>query len=165
MKVYRRPESIPITESPRLALEFLNHRVEALGAGIRRAGHHRGDDAVEVTFDHSSDLLDRLQPRANRPVVPFLPAAPGPAAGSVVPQTHRVGLDPQARAVFRLADFRSSKCAQAVSGHSRPVFRVVRMVNNRASGYRHLDAFSDMIYLAAGDLDLPEQIPDRFRTL
>ena len=43
--------------------------------------------------------------------------------------------------------------------------RVVRMVNNRASGYRHLDAFSDMIYLAAGDLDLPEQIPARFRTL
>jgi len=43
--------------------------------------------------------------------------------------------------------------------------RVVRMVNNRASGYRHLDAFSDMIYLAAGDLDLPEQIPERFRTL
>jgi len=43
--------------------------------------------------------------------------------------------------------------------------RVVRMINNRASGYRHLDAFSDMIYLAAGDLDLPEQIPERFRTL
>jgi len=43
--------------------------------------------------------------------------------------------------------------------------RIVRMVNNRASGYRHLDAFSDMIYLAAGDLDLPEQIPGRFRTL
>jgi len=93
MKVDRRPESIPITESPSVALELLDHRVEALGAGICRAGHHRGDDAVEVTFDHSSDLLDRLQPRANRPVVPFLPAAPGPAAGSVVPQTHRVGLD------------------------------------------------------------------------
>ena len=46
-----------------------------------------------------------------------------------------------------------------------PVVRVVRMVNNRANGYRQLDAFSDMIYLAAGDLDLPEQIPARFRTL
>lgn len=43
--------------------------------------------------------------------------------------------------------------------------RIVRMIKNRASGYRHLDAFSDMIYLAAGDLDLPEQIPPRFRTL
>jgi transposase len=43
--------------------------------------------------------------------------------------------------------------------------RIVRMVNNRASGYRNLEAFSDMIYLAAGDLDLPEQIPQRFRTL
>ncbi|NBD95517.1 MAG: ISL3 family transposase [Gammaproteobacteria bacterium] len=43
--------------------------------------------------------------------------------------------------------------------------RIVRIIKNRASGYRHLEAFSDMIYLAAGDLDLPEQIPARFRTL
>jgi len=43
--------------------------------------------------------------------------------------------------------------------------RIVRIVKNRASGYRHLDAFSDMIYLAVGDVDLPEQIPARFRTL
>ncbi|MCA1778595.1 MAG: transposase [Xanthomonadaceae bacterium] len=48
---------------------------------------------------------------------------------------------------------------------TRGINRVVRMVNNRASDYRNLDAFSDMIYLAAGDLDLPEQIPERFRTL
>ncbi|MDZ7791498.1 MAG: ISL3 family transposase [Xanthomonadales bacterium] len=43
--------------------------------------------------------------------------------------------------------------------------RIVKIVKNRASGYRHLDAFSDMIFLAVGDLDLPEQIPARFRTL
>ncbi|QOC23788.1 ISL3 family transposase [Wenzhouxiangella sp. AB-CW3] len=43
--------------------------------------------------------------------------------------------------------------------------RIVRMVKNRASGYRHLEAFSDMIYLTVGDVDLPEQIPARFRTL
>jgi len=36
---------------------------------------------------------------------------------------------------------------------------IVRIVKNRASGYRHLDAFSDMIHLAIGDVDLPEQIP------
>ena len=41
----------------------------------------------------------------------------------------------------------------------------VKIVENRSSGCRHLDAFSDMIYLAAGDLDLPEQIPARFLTL
>jgi len=43
--------------------------------------------------------------------------------------------------------------------------RIVRILKNRPSGYRHLDAFSDMIYLAVGDVDLPEQIPARFRTL
>ena len=42
---------------------------------------------------------------------------------------------------------------------------IVKIVKNRASGYRHPDAFSNMIYLAVGDLDLPEQIPARFRTL
>ena len=30
--------------------------------------------------------------------------------------------------------------------------RIVKIVKNRASGYRHLDAFSDMIFLAVGDL-------------
>lgn len=43
--------------------------------------------------------------------------------------------------------------------------RIVKIIKNRASGFRHLDAFSDMIYLSVGDLDLPGQIPARFRTL
>lgn len=43
--------------------------------------------------------------------------------------------------------------------------RIVRIVNNRASGFRTLDAFSDMIFLTAGDVDIPAQIPARFRTL
>jgi transposase len=43
--------------------------------------------------------------------------------------------------------------------------RIIKIVKNRASGFRHLDAFSDMIYLNVGDLDLPGQIPARFRTL
>ena len=43
--------------------------------------------------------------------------------------------------------------------------RIVKIVKNRASGYRHLHAFSDIIYLAVGDLNLPAQIPARFRTL
>lgn len=43
--------------------------------------------------------------------------------------------------------------------------RIVKIVKNRASGYRNLEAFSDMIYLTVGDLDLPAQIPARFRTL
>ena len=40
--------------------------------------------------------------------------------------------------------------------------RIVKMVKNRASGYRHLDHFADMIYLTVGDLDIPAQIPSQF---
>ena len=43
--------------------------------------------------------------------------------------------------------------------------RIVRIIKNRASGFRTLDAFSDMIFLPVGDLNIPEQIPKRFHTL
>ena len=43
--------------------------------------------------------------------------------------------------------------------------RIVQIVKNRASGFRTLDAFNDMIFLTVGDLNIPEQIPKRFRTL
>lgn len=43
--------------------------------------------------------------------------------------------------------------------------RIIKIVKNRASGFRNLEAFSDLIYLTVGDLDLPDQIPEQFRTL
>ncbi len=43
--------------------------------------------------------------------------------------------------------------------------RIIPMVKNRASGFRSLEAFADLIYLCVGDLDIPAQIPCRFRTL
>lgn len=43
--------------------------------------------------------------------------------------------------------------------------RVIRIVKNRASGFRGLPAFIDMIFLTVGDVDLPAQIPSKFRTL
>ncbi len=43
--------------------------------------------------------------------------------------------------------------------------RIIRLVKNRASGFGSLDAFADMIFLCVGDLDIPAQIPARFRTL
>ena len=43
--------------------------------------------------------------------------------------------------------------------------RIIKIVKNRASGYRHLDYFADMIYLTVGDLDIPAQIPSELRTL
>ncbi|MFQ5668669.1 MAG: ISL3 family transposase [Candidatus Binatia bacterium] len=43
--------------------------------------------------------------------------------------------------------------------------RIVKIVKNRASGYRNLENFADMIYLTVGDLDIPAHIPSRLRTL
>ena len=43
--------------------------------------------------------------------------------------------------------------------------RVIKIVKNRASGFRNLDSFTDMIFLVVGDVDIPAQIPAKFRTL
>jgi hypothetical protein len=43
--------------------------------------------------------------------------------------------------------------------------RVIKIVKNRASGFRKVDSFTDMIYLTVGDLDLPAQIPVQFRII
>lgn len=43
--------------------------------------------------------------------------------------------------------------------------RIVKIVKNRASGFRDLSPFADMIYLTVGNVDIPAQIPQRFRTL
>lgn len=43
--------------------------------------------------------------------------------------------------------------------------RVLQMIKARASGFATLDAFADLIYLVAGDVDIPAQIPAKFHTL
>jgi len=43
--------------------------------------------------------------------------------------------------------------------------RIIRIVKNRASGFRTFDAFTDMIFLTVGDVDIPARIPRHFRTL
>jgi transposase len=43
--------------------------------------------------------------------------------------------------------------------------RIVKIVKNRASGYRNLESFADMIYLTVGDFDIPAHIPSHLRTL
>lgn len=43
--------------------------------------------------------------------------------------------------------------------------RIIKIVKNRASGFRSLDAFSDLIFLCVGDVNIPAQIPAKFRTL
>jgi len=43
--------------------------------------------------------------------------------------------------------------------------RVAKIVKNRASGFRTLEPFADLIMLVIGDVDIPAQIPSRFRTV
>ena len=43
--------------------------------------------------------------------------------------------------------------------------RIIKIAKNRASGFRTLDAFSDIIFLIVGDLNIPSQIPACFRTI
>ncbi len=43
--------------------------------------------------------------------------------------------------------------------------RIIKIVKNRASGFRSLESFSDLIYLTIGDLDILAHIPSKLRTL
>jgi len=43
--------------------------------------------------------------------------------------------------------------------------RIIKIVKNRASGFRTLQAFMDMIFLSVGDVDIPAQIPENFCTM
>lgn len=43
--------------------------------------------------------------------------------------------------------------------------RIIRMVRNRSSGFQNVEAFIDLIYLTVGDVDIPAQIPAKYRTL
>jgi len=42
---------------------------------------------------------------------------------------------------------------------------VAKIVKNRASGFRTLKPFADLIMLVIGDVDIPAQIPSKFRTV
>ena len=45
------------------------------------------------------------------------------------------------------------------------LYRIIKIVKNRVRGFRTFVAFSDLIYLTVGDVDIPAQIPCKFRTL
>jgi len=62
----------------------------------------------------------------------------------------------------RLLPFVKSRLTNAIA---EGLNRMIKIVKNRASGFRTLNAFSDMIYLTVGDVDIPGQIPARFRAL
>ncbi|MDH3771987.1 MAG: ISL3 family transposase, partial [Nitrospirota bacterium] len=66
------------------------------------------------------------------------------------------------RKFVRLVDVHWNGIVASISGITNAVSeginRVIRMVKNRASGFRSTDNFANMIYLTVGDLDLPAQI-------
>lgn len=43
--------------------------------------------------------------------------------------------------------------------------RIIKIVKNRASGFRSLESFADLIFLTVGDFDIPAHIPSGLRTL
>jgi transposase len=64
--------------------------------------------------------------------------------------------------IHRIITFVETKLTNAMA---EGLNRIIRIVKNRASGFRSLAAFTDMIFLTIGDLDIPAQIPTKFRTL
>jgi transposase len=58
--------------------------------------------------------------------------------------------------------FTSTRLTNAVS---EGLNRVAKIVKNRAGGFRNLTPFADLIMLVIGDVDIPEQIPTKFRTV
>jgi len=61
-----------------------------------------------------------------------------------------------------IVTFISSRLTNAIA---EGLNRIIKIVKNRASGFRSVDAFIDLIYLTVGDVDIPAQIPAVFRTL
>ena len=62
----------------------------------------------------------------------------------------------------RILPFIGSRITKAIA---EGLNRIIKIVKNRASGFRSLKAFTDMIYLTVGDLDIPAQIPVKFRVI
>ncbi|MBC8553536.1 MAG: ISL3 family transposase [Candidatus Brocadiales bacterium] len=62
----------------------------------------------------------------------------------------------------RLVPFVEHRLTNAVA---EGINRIIKIVKNRASGFRTLSAFSDLIYLTVGDLNIPDQIAPKFRTV
>jgi transposase len=62
----------------------------------------------------------------------------------------------------RIIPFIESRITNAIA---EGLNRIIKIVKNRASGFRTLQAYVDMIFLSVGDVDNPEQIPEGFRTL
>jgi transposase len=66
------------------------------------------------------------------------------------------------RHLYNILAFITPKITNAVA---EGINRVIRLVKNRASGFRTFEAFTDMIYLSVGNVDIPGSIPAKFRVI
>ncbi len=64
--------------------------------------------------------------------------------------------------IGRILPFIGSRLTNAIG---EGLNRIIKIVKNRASGFRTLHPFTDMIFLTVGDVDIPAQIPAKFRAL
>ena len=66
------------------------------------------------------------------------------------------------RHAVHILPFIKTKLTNAIS---EGINRIIKIVKNRASGFRNLSSFADMIFLTVGYVDIPAQIPEEFRTV
>lgn len=78
-----------IAESRCPKLDASDSAVDAFGQCIGSLVFPDVENSPEMFFDHTSDLLDRFQPRAYRLAVPEHPAGSSPVWGDILPQDHR----------------------------------------------------------------------------
>jgi len=64
--------------------------------------------------------------------------------------------------INRILPFIGSRLTNAIA---EGLNRIIKIIKNRASGFRTLEAFSDIIFLTIGDLNIPAQIPVKFRAI
>ena len=62
----------------------------------------------------------------------------------------------------RLLPFVDTRLTNAIA---EGLNRIIKIAKNRVSGFRTLEAFSDIIFLMVGDLDILAQIPACFRSI
>ena len=122
MKVDRSLEAFFVPEPAGVALDLLDHGVEAFGASVGRTGDNSSQDPLEMSLDRSRDLLDWFEPRTDGPVVPAHPGPTRPASDLVVPQAHRVGLDRPGSGGLEVGGLERLEAIPTLIGH------VVRML-------------------------------------
>lgn len=55
--------------------------------------------------------------------------------------------------------------SQLTNATAEGVNRVLKIIKNRASGFKTVESFIDLIMLVKGDLDIPAQIPTKFKAM